>query len=292
MRRLLSALAAAAIAATPAAATEYRGDPTYGSTTVYDGLEPVSVQLSSGGPRDASVDIGGACNGFIAEAPDYRIVVEEGGSLPLVITATSDSDTTLVIDANGEWLCNDDSNGFNPRILISAPEWGVYDVWVGTYGSASNAPAVLDITVSEDPKIAGFAATTSVDASLPPSTGALTLASGFKPDPVSLPVATGGDLDLATIGTETCVGYASRAPDFLLTFEAGSLPLTFWASSSDDATLAVQTPDGLWYCDDDSAGDLNPLVTIANPQDGDYAVWLGSYSGDPGTAVLRITELY
>ena len=45
----------------------------------------------------------------------------------------------------------------------------------------------------------------------------------------------------------------AEAPDYRLNYQAGgNWPLHIFAQSDSDTTLAVNGPDGTWYCDDDS----------------------------------------
>jgi hypothetical protein len=88
-----------------------------------------------------------------------------------------------------------------------------------------------------------------------------------------------------------CEGSVSAAPDLQLNFEAGILDLTIKAMASEDTTLLVKTPGGQWLCDDDSGGDLNPMVTISAPSDGRYDIWVGTYNDDMVQSTLQISEL-
>ena len=60
----------------------------------------------------------------------------------------SSADTTLVVRApNGLWYCDDDSGqGLNPSVRFNTPMSGLYDIWVGTYGNASNQQAQINIS--------------------------------------------------------------------------------------------------------------------------------------------------
>jgi hypothetical protein len=53
----------------------------------------------------------------------------------------------------------------------------------------------------------------------------------------------------------------------------------------------INTPNGRWYCDDDSGGSLNPKVQITNPQSGRYDVWVGTYGDDMVQSTLKVSEL-
>jgi hypothetical protein len=151
--RIAAIIAAAAVAlsAGAAGAQNWQGTPTYGSVQLQAGFQPDphNVQLTAGGPINASDALGAACPGFIANNPDFDLYWTAGsGALPLVISADSQTDTTLVVRTpKGEWLCEDDGghSGMNPGMRIDNPQSGLYDIWVGTY-SAGNAPAVLSIS--------------------------------------------------------------------------------------------------------------------------------------------------
>ena len=52
---------------------------------------------------------------------------------------SSDDPTLVINDANGNWVCNDDSNGgLNAEVVFTRPASGVYDVWVGSFGSQTH----------------------------------------------------------------------------------------------------------------------------------------------------------
>jgi hypothetical protein len=141
----LSAVAFAGVAA----AQDYRLNPTYGTATLSAGFtpDPYVVNVQSGGSINAS-SLSSSCRGFIANAPDVRLQYSSG-SYPLIISANSSTDTTLVVNApDGTWYCSDDEgvNGMNPMVRFNNPQGGQYDIWIGTYGTASLAPAQLHIS--------------------------------------------------------------------------------------------------------------------------------------------------
>jgi len=146
----LTALAAtaAALIAGPALAQDYNQEPTFGTLNVATGFvpDPAVIPLIAGGDIDAS-SLGGTCNGYIANAPDFRVNYEAGTNYPLIISALADADTTLVINAaDGTWHCNDDSDGLNPVVTFTSPQSGQYDIWVGIYGEPTTAMAGLYIS--------------------------------------------------------------------------------------------------------------------------------------------------
>lgn len=132
-----------------ASAQNYGYAPTYGSVRLSGGFtpDPHTVSLQAGGGIDVSNSIGGSCVGMISDAPDYRVSYSPS-SYPLIISVSSGSDTTLVVNApDGRWYCDDDSGqGNNPSVRFNSPQSGQYDIWVGTYSSGSNPRAVLNIS--------------------------------------------------------------------------------------------------------------------------------------------------
>ena len=129
------------------------------------------------------------------------------------------------------------------------------------------------------------------DPSLPANFGAIRLTAGFDPDPHVVEVVAGGEINAYsdTPLPAECVGNISDAPDFEVTYDAGSLPLAFRVVSKSDTTLLVNDPDGEWSCDDDSFGDGDPQVVFRKPKSGTYDVWIGVF-GDTADATLGITE--
>jgi len=130
------------------------------------------------------------------------------------------------------------------------------------------------------------------DWSLNPTFGSVSLNGGFTPDPYTVAITAGGTID-ATQVFDRCRGMIANAPDFRLQFNPGSLPLTIGAQSNTDTTIVINAPDGQWYCDDDSGGNLNPSVTFGSPQAGQYDIWIGTYGSgsDLATSTLTISEL-
>ena len=54
--------------------------------------------------------------------------------------------------------------------------------------------------------------------------------------------------------------------------------------------LLVNDPQGNWYCNDDSgSGNLNPVVDLENPVEGQYDIWIASGGADT-EGTLEITE--
>ena len=127
----------------------------------------------------------------------------------------------------------------------------------------------------------------SQDPSLGATYGSVRLQAGFTPDPYTVGVTSGGNIQTNLGGVRAWV---ANAPDFKLNYTAGSLPLIFRAESRGDATLLINGPDGRWYANDDSNG-LNPQIRFNNPQSGRYDIWVGSIPRDGTRATLFISEI-
>lgn len=301
MKTWALALGAVAIAAAPAAAQDITRNPHYGSITLDSGFvpDPQNVVLQAGGTNDAR-RLGGDCRGFVATAPDYNLYYT-AGAWPLFLSATSSRDTVIVVnDPDGNWICDDDSGegAFNPGLEIQRPSSGLYNIWVGVYsGSGEYAPATLHISelgMGASPSGGGGGgAGGSLDYSLPANFGEGELQAGFLPDPQTLQLAAGGSVNVNDDIGGNCRGYASAAPDFQLTYTAGSFDLYISAVSDTDTTLIVNDANGNWICDDDGGGFPNPGVLIENPSSGVYDIWVGTYSAtsDFPDATLYVSEL-
>ncbi|MFC3096499.1 hypothetical protein [Alteraurantiacibacter palmitatis] len=149
MRFLIAAalVPALGVFAVPTAAQDVSATPNFGTLNLSAGFtpDPRTVSVTSGGSLSAS-DVGSGCAGSISNAPDVRLSYS-AGSLPLIISVNSNSDTTLVINApDGRWYCDDDSGeGTNPSVRFNSPQSGRYEIWVGSYGGGS-AQAMLAIS--------------------------------------------------------------------------------------------------------------------------------------------------
>ncbi len=130
-----------------------------------------------------------------------------------------------------------------------------------------------------------------LDFSADPSFGKIRLRAGFAPDPHTSELVAGGVVDASSLGGN-CIGYVSTAPDIRLEWEGRSdgLAIAFLAEEDGDATLIVNTPEDSWVCNDDADTTTNdPLVTLPEPSEGQYYIWVGTYEGKrriPGELVI------
>lgn len=75
--------------------------------------------------------------GYVADRPDFEFYYDGSSNYSLEIRVYSNCDTTLLINtANANWYFDDDDGGNrNPRIYLSRPSAGWYDLWIGTYNA-------------------------------------------------------------------------------------------------------------------------------------------------------------
>lgn len=143
-------LATIAVAGPAAAQPSTSADPNFGTINLSAGFDndPRVVRVVSGGQTAAS-SAGSNCAGYVSRAPDVRLNYQAGSGLPLIISAASSDDTTLVVNGpDGRWYCDDDGgvNGLNPAVRFNSPGSGRYEIWVGSYRQGQNSETRLHIS--------------------------------------------------------------------------------------------------------------------------------------------------
>jgi hypothetical protein len=120
--------------------------------------------------------------------------------------------------------------------------------------------------------------------SLPPVFGSSALTSGFVPDPFMVNVnVSNGPANASYLGGG-CGGYTTSAPSFSVNYTSGAFPkLRFYAVTTGDSVLIINTPGGSYVCNDDSFGTVNPTLDFDSPSSGRYDVWIASKG--PGGSV-------
>lgn len=107
--------------------------PTYGAVKLNAGFlpDPFTRELQAGGQLRTNL---GGVNAHVARAPDFSLHYT-AGKYPLLFSAKSVGDTTLLINLpDGRWIADDDSGGgLDPLIRIERPTSGRYDIYVGTF---------------------------------------------------------------------------------------------------------------------------------------------------------------
>lgn len=253
-----------------------------------------SFEVVAGG----SVNLGACASlsggGYVAEAPDFELTLSgsTGGDLQLSVAADCDT-TVLVNDATATWQYSDDEDGTsNPRLRLVGAADGLYDIWVGTFGSATCA-ATLTIQT--------FAAETGITPPPPPAAQcpdfnieSVVMAYDFAQlaTPVVQDVVAGGDLDLAGCPDVSEIGFVIQGPDYQLDLTGatgGDLELRLTADC--DSILLVNDASGTWQYMDDSEGTLNPVLVLPAASDGAYDIWVGTIGPDTCPGTLQISAV-
>jgi len=264
-RAAKAAIVSILLAGAPVAQT-FSASPAAGTASLRPGAEfaqDITLAVSATG---APVENEAGCPGtFNLARPELNLNVQ-GAARPLRVYVRSSHDTVLMARTPaGEWLCNDDTDGLNPALLLEPAQPGVYHVWVAPYFSEDGGE--VPITVYAD---AGAEAG-PIHAARPAGGSART--GSFSPDPREVALEIGGEASIPT-----CPGFYSAAPSFNLNY-TGDGPLYVYARAGDeenDLTLAVSMPDGTWECNDDAEG-LNPGLAFERAIEGLYGIWVGSY---------------
>lgn len=100
---------------------------------------------------------------------------------------------------------------------------------------------------------------------------------GFMPDPFTLNGRAAGRTSSRRLGLPSaCPGHWTRQPQHYVTLPQGLSFLRMDVLANTDTTLAVVTPDGQVWCDDDGGDGHNPRLHGVFPA-GTYAVYVGTY---------------
>lgn len=282
--------------------------------TVTVHLDPVAVrQVVSRGPLEAAVDLGvlgSSCVGYgSANAPDAILQLPRT-SARLSLYVESDADTTLAVRLpNGRWVCDDDTWGLNPAVTLTSAEAGEYRILVGAYapGTVSeftlfaapgdpvwtpaewvtegeSAPSFLDAPTSAD----------DLGVRETPGSGYISIEGNpteYAASLYSIPFAADDVAVSALQLGDECVGFINPTrPDVVVRLGAAAEYFAILTESSNDTTLVVVDPLGEIHCNDDFTGLDAGLEWIDAPA-GDYAVWVGEFSGETGfAAVTAVVE--
>jgi hypothetical protein len=123
-------------AASNAVAQDVAGEPTYGSVSLSGGFAPDPWEMSLTAGGSISVNRGNCSYGKVASSPDVDLYWNGSGSTLYIFVVAGEDTTLLVNTPSANWRCDDDSFGDrDPILLIPKAPSGLYNIWVGTYGS-------------------------------------------------------------------------------------------------------------------------------------------------------------
>ncbi|MGV0026230.1 hypothetical protein [Phormidesmis priestleyi] len=143
--------------------------------------------------------------------------------------------------------------------------------------------------------VGGAIVTTPAQAQSPPMFQNATLSPKFSPDPTNLKGITGGSVSAKEVAgradspTGGCLGFMDASPNHTIELKAFFKYLKIQTQSSEDTTIVIKGPGGVW-CNDDlqdkNAGIEGEWLA------GSYQVWVGTYNKDKATPyTLRVTEV-
>jgi hypothetical protein len=141
--------------------------------------DPLFAQGFGGGPI-AGTTLDPSCYaGHYGTSPSHVLTLTD--PIPyfrvMAYSARGTDLTLLVRTPSGVVYCNDDSDGLNPVVEISAPATGPYQVYVGNYSAPGPEPYELGVSTqtSATPSSMHFAPATTVSATGPSAVGSLLL---------------------------------------------------------------------------------------------------------------------
>jgi hypothetical protein len=252
-------------------ALDVAGEPAAGRHAISSG-GTLDLALSLA-PTTPVVDIAPECWGQIDPSRPDAVVSLDGGAGQLEISATSATDTTLVVvTPEGARLCNDDSSGLDPAVTVLPAGAGDYAIWVGTYDEQAGAEASLRVVAGAAPE-------------LMPSGDVHVFGGGD----LSLSLALTPSISASDFGPDCWGQVRAEGPDAVIRLESGLDLVQISATGPVDTTLLVEAPDGTVHCNDDTFG-LDPAVTLSPAAAGDYSVRVGTFGGDAATVTLRVGD--
>jgi len=102
-------------------------------------------------------------------------------------------------------------------------------------------------------------------------------------------VIAGGNVNLANC-PQPGAGWVITQPDFdlLLTDNAAGRDIEFRVTAGCDTILLINDAGGQWHFDDDSGGNMNPLIRLAAAPAGGYDIWVGTFAPSSCEATLTL----
>jgi len=239
----------------------------YGDHVFTEPGQSVVADVYAGGSVDAA-ELGGACAGWISDAPDVQVDLRSPGrTLDVLAQSTEEADITLVVNtAEGAWLCDDDGGGgLDALVGVSNPPPGVYDIWIGSFEDEGEYSAVT-LSISQG--------------------GAGDAASGPRSGPESVGGAEWVENGRLDVGDAMADG--RYRDEFRIRASAGEALVFDLRSPDFDTYLDLRSPSGALLSNDDYEGATDrSLVAMTADEDGEFAAVVSSFaSGDRGNYTL------
>ncbi len=266
----------------PAGQPQYTGQPGGYQTTGGGGYQPHG--LAGGGVPQPEKKGGG--RGLLIGALAAVAVVVLGVGGFLLFGGGDDDDGTETATGSSETTASTTEDGTDGTTGDGTGDDGTGDDGDTTTSSDTTT------TTSTTSTTTTTTTTTTTEPLEEGAFGAISLEAGFLPDPFSVSIVSGGSNDAQEINT-ACEGFIAGTPDYVVRWVGNSSELTFIFLADtvgEDSTLVIDAPDGL-YCQDDSDGTVDPRISIGNPVEGTYRIWVGSFTaGDFLNGELFVTE--
>jgi len=261
---------------------------------------PQRYATTAGGPLDLR-----QCNtvpgyGWMTAAPSFTLTYDaQDRGFDLDFRVEAPCDTVLLInDATADWHFNDDEdNSLNPRLRLGGARSGVYDIWVGTYDSATCAATLVvetfpAATGTETQTDAGQAAAAPACPDWSIGGAEMNLSAGAAD---TRDVVAGGSINLferASACGITGHGHVAPGPDFTLYYDApnADAELQIAATGDCDTLLLVNDLNAAWLFNDDHDG-LDPMISIPAAATGRYDIWVGTYGEALCRASMTVTSI-
>tara|TARA_R110002073_G_scaffold87564_4_gene207868 strand:+ start:229 stop:2028 length:1800 start_codon:yes stop_codon:yes gene_type:complete len=258
------------------------------------GVLLATAPVTSSDPMEM-LPTGAFCPGFVdVSAPDFVLSLDGSSQgTDVSLYARSGTDLVLAVRApDGVWTCNDDDFELNPAVRVQDAQPGDYLVYVGTYTpddpGTFNLYAAVGEPAWERTDGGPMTAPANLDPGAEPILGRIEFGPETRIDPRIIFDVLPSETEAFGMG-EGCAGFITPSqPDLVIGAQPGLPQLMVYMASDVDGTLVVVGPDGTLYCNDDF-DQLNPGIMIPNAQQGDYAVFAGTYSGTGGLATLGVT---
>ncbi len=216
------------------------------------------------------------CEGFVGGPPQVLLRTRRAAALTLEARSGGD-DVMLLVTAEGEYVCDDDSAGRSDAGISRVVGPGDHRVWVGSYdGRALDFELTVEAQLIDGPvQTGGAAGLAGLAPEATPSLGRLALSPGVTH---RFEGAAEPFVDLGPIAP-SCRGFVPVAPHVTVTAPAPERVRFVTRDSDGDPVMAVRLPDGHVLCDDDSGNGTESLLDVDLPV-GTSAVWVGSFARD------------
>ena len=237
-------------------------------------------------------------HGRVRQRPDYTLDFTNNRiNHDLDIRTEGSCDPVLLIhDPFGNWHFNDDRGGLNAGLRLPGAQPGQYDIWVGTFGSASCASTLVLETLDPDGTVVPPPPPPPPPTAACPDPGRNGRMLRYDAQGLWTPqrfgVVAGGPVNLGACQAAPGHGWVAAGPDFTLALTGNrqNRDLEFRVEGSCDPVLLIHDASGGWHFNDDDNG-LNSRLRLERAQPGQYDIWVGTFGSQTCQATLVVESL-